>query len=351
MYLHSLATAVPERSWSQSECWEILKTSGALRGLPERSAGLLDKVLNGANGIDRRHFATGDPGSLFTTDATGLYQMFEREAPRLAGKALEPALDRAGISASEIDALFVCTCTGYLCPGISSYLAEQSGMRDDVYLCDLVGLGCGAAIPMLRAAHGHAAANPKARIACVAVEVCSAAFYIDRDPGVLISLCLFGDGAAASVWSGEAGEYPLCAGGFDTHHMPGKRELLRFENRDGKLRNKLHKSVPEHAAGAVGILHDRYRKTLDPDSVPPVPIAHAGGRDVVEAVEAVLGGGVRLDSTREILRRYGNMSSPSVLFALEDHLARGGGGDHLWLTSFGAGFACHAFALSANGMG
>ncbi len=351
MYLHALATAVPENSWTQSECWDILKDSGALEGLPQRSAGILEKVLTGANGIDRRHFATSDPARLFTTDASGLYRMFEREAPLLAAKALQPAMDRAGLDPSEIDALFVCTCTGYLCPGISSYLAEAAGMRDDIYLCDLVGLGCGAAIPMLRAAHGYAAANPQAKIACVAVEVCSAAFYIDPDPGVLISLCLFGDGAAASIWAADRGDYPFHACGFDTHHMPAQRELLRFENVGGKLRNKLHRSVPEHAAGAVRILYDRYCGRIPEDIAEPIPIAHAGGRDVVEAVEAILGEGTNLEPTREILRRYGNMSSPSVLFALEDHLARGGGSDHLWLTSFGAGFACHSFALSANGRG
>ena len=117
------------------------------------------------------------------------------EAPRLAARALDAALTQARLVAGQVDALLICTCTGYLCPGVTSYVAEQLGLRADAFLQDLVGLGCGAAIPCLRAADAMLAAQPAAVVACVAVEVCSAAFYLDDDPGVLVSACLFGDGA------------------------------------------------------------------------------------------------------------------------------------------------------------
>ncbi|MGF1530161.1 MAG: 3-oxoacyl-[acyl-carrier-protein] synthase III C-terminal domain-containing protein [Puniceicoccaceae bacterium] len=315
-----------------------------MEALPGRASSLLKKVLCGPSGIDKRHFATDDPGGLLGLSAEGLYRYFEDAAPNLAMDALGPALDRAECAADELDALFVCTCSGYLCPGLSSYLAERAGLRRDVYLADFVGLGCGAAVPTLRSASGFCSLYPRKKVAVVAVEVCSAAFYLDADPGVLISLCLFGDGAAASIWSSEEGGYPYAAGGFDTIHFPEKRQLLRFENSGGKLRNLLHKSVPEHAAEAVAALWARYEGGKGAAKI----LAHSGGRDVVEAVEAKLEIGP-LESTRRVLKQYGNMSSPSVLFALEDYLAQGGPAEDLWLTSFGAGFACHSFALSPNG--
>jgi alkylresorcinol/alkylpyrone synthase len=80
-------------------------------------------------------------------------------------------------------------------------------------------------------------------------------------------------------------------------------------------------------------------RSCEPDKV----IAHTGGRDVVEALEATLPD-CRLTETREVLRRYGNISSPSVLVALEEALktpAR-----NLWLTAFGAGFAAHSCELN-----
>jgi alkylresorcinol/alkylpyrone synthase len=207
-----------------------------------------------------------------------------------------------------------------------------------VYLADLVGLGCGAAIPMLRAAHGFTAANPDALVATVAVEVCSAAFHADDDPGVLISLCLFGDGAAAALWKGTPGPSGWQAGHFTTVHQPLDRERIRFVNQDGRLRNQLDKAVPGLAAQAVSSLYQK--RTADPDRV----LAHSGGRDVIEALEAVIPH--ELAETRGVLRDHGNMSSPAVLFALERRLAAADPGDRrYWLTAFGAGFAAHACEL------
>ena len=239
--------------------------------LKPRSQTLLHKILAGDSGIEKRHFAIGDPTQMFSRTAEQLNNAFEEEAPKLAGEALEKALQQAGLAASDLDALFVCTCTGYLCPGVSSHLAEDLGMRGDIYLNDVVGLGCGAAVPTLRAAQGFLATHPEAKVATVAVEVCSAAFFMDDDPGVLISLCLFGDGAAAAIWTGEGTNGQLQAGHFHTLHRPEDREKIRFVNSGGKLKNKLHRSVPELAGKAVRELFAK--RSADPAQV----LAHTGG--------------------------------------------------------------------------
>jgi len=296
----------------------------------------MEKILTGgSSGIDERQLSLKSMDEVFAHGPQTLNESFEREAPLLAGKALSAALTQAGLAATDLDALFLCTCTGYLCPGVTSHLAELMGMRSDVYLVDLVGLGCGAAIPTMRAAQGFLAANPDAKVATVAVEICSAAFYADDDPGVLISLCLFGDGAAAAIWSGTGSPGDWQADHFTTVHHPIEREKVRFINAEGKLKNQLHRSVPSLAAEAVAGLYQQHRG--QPDQV----LAHSGGRDVVEALEKVLP--FSLTETREVLAQHGNMSSPSVLFALEKRLASHGDTDQrLWLTAFGAGFAAHA---------
>lgn len=339
MYLRSIATAVPPQSFSQQFCWDAMREENLLASLRTRSAGILEKVLTHCNsGIERRNLAIDTIREAFCEDPEILNQRFEREAAPLAGRALEAALAKSGHAATDIDALFLCTCTGYLCPGVTSHLAEQSGMRDDVYLADLVGLGCGAAIPTMRAAQGYLAANPGSVVAVVAVEICSAAFFANDDPGVLISLCLFGDGAAASIWTDAAAPGAWRAGNFTTTHLPGEREKVRFVNSAGRLKNQLHRAVPALAGEAVAKLYAK--RHADPDQV----LAHSGGRDVVEVLESVLP--FHLLETREVLRDHGNMSSPSVLFALERRLASPGKDDRrLWLTAFGAGFAAHACEL------
>jgi len=341
MYLQSLATAVPTASFSQPDCWRIVEGSAARSRLKRRSMLILHSILRGDHGIERRHFAVPDVESVFDRSSDELNQAFRAEAPALAARALGAALEKAGAAPGEIDALLVCTCTGYLCPGVTSYVAERLGLRQDALLQDLVGLGCGAAIPTLRAASHLLAAHPGATVACVAVEICSAAFYLDDDPGVIISACLFSDGAAATLWRATPGPSGLRAFGFSSLHQPEDRDKLRFEQRDGKLRNLLHRSVPELAAGAVG----RLWAGRGPRPVAGV-VAHPGGRDVLEALAPVVAPHP-LDASARTLREHGNMSSASVLFALEEALRGGGpgGGGDFWLVSFGAGFSAHSCRL------
>lgn len=347
MYLRSLATAVPPQAFTQPECWDLINGSTDSRRLSSRSLALLSAVLNKDSGIDRRHFALTDMAGLFNYTPDQLNEAFRLAAPELAGRALSSALEKAGLRPDQLDALLICTCTGYLCPGVTSYVAEQLGLRPNAFLQDIVGLGCGAAIPTLRATQAVLAAQPDAIVACVAVEICSAALFLDDDPGVLISACLFSDGAAATIWSNTppaAGPHVRCHG-FNTVHRPADRDLLRFEMRDGKLRNLLHKTVPALAADAVTHL-----LASEPHSTAPISriLAHAGGREVIKALEAALPA-YPLDATREVLRDHGNMSSPSVLFALEVALrdACPEPDRDWWLVSFGAGFSAHGCRLSA----
>lgn len=343
MFVHSLAHALPRSVFTQSEVWDILRASPEGKGLSARASGLLEKVLLGPGGIETRHFAEADPARLFPKHAGELNAYFEANAPALAAEALEKALAGAGLGADELDGLVVCTCTGYLCPGLSSHVAERLGMRPDAALVDLVGAGCGAAIPALRVADGQIAACPDHRVAVVAVEICSAAFFLDEDAAVLISLCLFGDAASAVVASGH--NKPGVLGrvsGFQTVHYPEHREKIRFANEKGYLRNRLDRAVPVLAAGAV--------QRLLAGQAPGKLISHAGGRDVLDALAAALPDQENAAS-RDILRRAGNCSSPSVLLALEDDLAADPGARSRILASFGAGFSCHTARFETGPVG
>lgn len=348
MHLHALATAVPTAAYTQQQCWEIVKQSNVRERLGRRSQLMLHAILRGDSGVQTRHFAMPEIHAVFDRSADELNETFRTEAPALASRALSSALSQASLRPSDVDVLLISTCTGYLCPGVTSYVAEQMSIRADAALHDVVGLGCGAAIPTLRAAAAALAANPDAVVACVSVEICSAAFYLDDDPGVLISACLFGDGAAATVWQSKPGATGLRCHGFRSVHQPENRDRIRFEQRDGKLRNLLHPSVPQLAAGAVSGLLSAERARSDAAPIGKL-ISHTGGRDVIEAIEAAVPE-YRLDASRHVLRQFGNMSSPSVLFALEESL-RHGRPDRAadwWLVSFGAGFSAHGCRVSAD---
>jgi alkylresorcinol/alkylpyrone synthase len=348
MYLHALATALPPPVYTQAECWSIVQRSEARQRLNRRSVLTLQTILRHNSGVATRHFAMPDIERIFSLSPDELNEGFRQEAPSLAAGALSSALTQAGLVADQVDALLICTCTGYICPGVTSYVAEQLGIRPDVFLQDLVGLGCGAAIPSLRAAQAVLAMQPDAVVACVAVEVCSAAFFLDDDPGVLVSACLFGDGAAATIWRSTPGPSGLKCDGFSTVHQPVNRDRIRFEMRQGKLRNLLHSSVPGLAATAVKDLLEAEHNRTDARPISRI-LAHGGGRDVLDALEKSCVG-YDMDVSRQILSECGNMSSPSVLFALERALRDGSpneAGDW-WLTSFGAGFSAHGCRIGRD---
>lgn len=345
MYLLSLETADPATFYTQQECHDIFSRSKARKRMKARSVTIMEKVLLRNNGIHTRGFSYPDIETIFDAGPGKLNKVFEQQAPALGTRALDKALRSAGLKADELDGLIVCTCTGYLCPGLSSFIAEQAGLREDCELTDLVGMGCGAAIPSLRQASHLLAARPDSRIAVIAVEICSAAFYLDDDPGVIISACLFGDGAAATIWSGtrpSGGAWQ--ASHFASLHLPAKRQLLRFENADGALRNRLHRCVPEEAAKAVkAVFTQSIAAGMPQDDAILLP--HTGGRDVLDELEAAFPGRAFPES-RAVLLEHGNMSSPSVLYVL-DHTIRNSGqtAAPLWLTGFGAGFTAYGVRL------
>ncbi len=349
MFFIGLGTAVPPRRYSQSECWEAFQQAPQFPRLNPRAQAILKKVLRGDNGITGRHLAVDELSDAFELTPDVLHARFARHAPALAAQAAERALADAGLRAGDIDAVIISTCTGYLCPGLSSYVSEQLGLRPNVLALDLVGQGCGAAVPNLRMAEALLKSARANQVLSICVEVCSAALYLDNDPGVLISACLFGDGAGAAVLSRRAqpGRRRVRWQTADTTLSAADRNLLRFEQKNGLLRNILDPQVPALAARHAATV---LRKILDQTGVEQNQISawifHAGGREVLSAVRQKLKlSESELMRSAAVLSEYGNLSSPFVFFVLQAALAERAPGGWWWLSSFGAGFSCHGALL------
>lgn len=344
MNLLSVSSSFPEKSFTQAECLAGMQAAEFWPSLHSRSRMVLEKVLTGDSGIEKRHFALDDLSDSWSRDAQSLSEAYEKEAPALAADAVRKAVAKAGYTLGQVDTVFLSSCTGYLCPGVTSHMAEILGLRDDVFLQDMTGLGCGAAVPLIHAASGAVALEPDSVVVTVAVEVCSAAFYVEDDFGVIISTCLFGDGAAAAVWSGKGGEWRV--DDFQSLHIPEEREKIRFTNAEGKLRNQLHRSVPKLAGETVARL---YEKRAKEKGEPQAYVTHGGGRNVIEELESVLPNisEGELKYARSVMADYGNLSSPSVLVALERFLddAESSKVDRVWMCAFGAGFSAHSCEL------
>src|SRR5256885_13389369 len=149
MFISGLGVATPAQRYSQAECWEAAHNSARFASLAPRSRALLKKVLLGKNGIAYRHLALDPLSEAFDLSPETMHGRFRQHAPALAGQAARKALTQTGLAAEHIDALIISTCTGYLCPGLTSYVAEALELRVDALLLDLDGEVCGAALPNL----------------------------------------------------------------------------------------------------------------------------------------------------------------------------------------------------------
>jgi alkylresorcinol/alkylpyrone synthase len=349
MFITGLGTATPPHRYTQMQCWDAFQAAPQFAQLDRRARTTLQKVLLHDNGIRTRSLALDSLANVFAADPDTLQQRFALHAPALAHDAATRALQDAGLRAQDIDAVVISTCTGYLCPGLTSYVGESLGLRQDVLALDLVGQGCGAALPNLRAAAALLRTDDCMKVLSICVEVCSAAFYLDNDPGVLISACLFGDGAGAAVLAAEpqpvARSIEWRAAG--SLHNPTERDALRFEYKDGMLRNILSPQVPRLAALHAAVVLDDVlnRQGLSHDDI-DIWIWHAGGRKVLEALQENLNLSANdVVWSSGILSEFGNLSSPSVYFTLQAALAGNAPGGWWWMSSFGAGFSCHGALL------
>jgi len=182
--------------------------------------------------------------------------------------------------------------------------------------------------------------------------VCSAAFYLDNDPGVLVSACLFGDGAGAAVLSnaprGNRRKVEWKLGISSLAHS--QRDALRFEQKNGMLRNILLPQVPKLAGDAAAqVLSDSLGKAGVARGQVAGWVLHTGGRDVLLALREKLALEERdVRHSAAILREFGNISSPTVLFVLQAALNDAVPDGLWWMSAFGAGFSCHGSLLEVS---
>ncbi|MFT5933794.1 MAG: putative naringenin-chalcone synthase [Hydrogenophaga sp.] len=367
-FIRGVGTATPSTRYTKAECLLAFRESSWYEKLDARARFVAHTVLERDNGIDERRLAVASLDDVFKIDADTLATRFLAHAPSLATDAALRAMADAGISAASIDAIVVSTCTGYLCPGLSGYVIERLGLRADVMAFDLVGQGCAAALPNLQLGHNLLRSGSCEHVLSVCVEVSSAAMYLDSDPGVVISACLFGDGAGAAVLSSQRAAPDAAANAKATHApeirwvdstsliAPQHRNALKFELRQGLLRNILTREVPAlasvHAAQVLETVLQR--SGLETEDIGEW-IMHAGGRDVLRALERELGLDAHaLRYSTAMLRQYGNLSSAFVYFVLEAARSNNPGGagsakrGWWWLSSFGAGFSCHGALLEVR---
>ena len=301
-------------------------------------------------GIDFRHFYFENAPRL-DEDSDQLNRRYLRGAIETGCKAARLCLEAAGLSPRDVDLFVVCTSTGYVCPDIGSRLIGHMDLRPDVQRASMVGLGCAGAIPSLQRACDFTQAHPGRIALMLAVEICSACYYVDDTVETVVGSALCADGAAAVLLtSGSLAEspYPEIVD-FQSFLDPTHLDLVGLEHRNGKLRIVLGAQVRDVAFSLIqGALTPLLERNSLSQSDIRFWVAHPGGRKVIENLENHLGlGASELSFSKAVLRNFGNMSSPTVLFVLDEVIRHGEPkpGDWGVMTALGPGMAAEAALL------
>ena len=333
----AVATATPPFRWTQAEILRLAGYADALRrGFFERSD------------IEGRYLWM-DPAR-FSPDETvdDLQARFREAALALGEAAARRALAAAGWTPGDVDFLVTTTCTGRLTPSLDAHLVARLGCRADVQRAHIGDTGCASAVVALQQGWNHLAAFPDHRALVVAVEVCSAAYYVDDRLESAVAHAIFADGAGALAL-GPDGAGPRVVA-HRTHFSPEHLGAMGFEYPGGRPRIVLSKDVRRigpamFEAMTARLLEAHGLKRADVRYW----ILHSAGRRVLDRAAEVLGlGEAEMRHARAVLRRFGNLSSATILFVLEETLRQESPAPGDWgvMIALGPGFAAEGALLA-----
>jgi 3,5-dihydroxyphenylacetyl-CoA synthase len=334
--LAAVATATPRQRFTQAELLELAGYDDVRRRSFFESSDIAGRHLY----LDRATFRPDE-------SVDELAARFRRGALELGEAAVRTALARAGWAAGQVDFLATTTCTGRLTPSLDAHLIARLGLRGDVQRVHVGDTGCASAVVALQQAWNHLRAFPGHRALVVAVEICSAAYFLDDRLESAVAHAIFADGAGAVALARDADGPAILEHRtrFRSEHL----DAMGFEYPGGRPRVILSKDVRRIGAQMMG---EMARVLMDSQGLKREDVAywilHSAGRRVLDRARVLL----ELDESalahsRGVLKEYGNMSSATILFVLERVLARESPVPGEWgvLVGLGPGFAAEGALL------
>lgn len=342
----TVAKQLPKYSKATEEIIPFL--DAWLEGQDERFIRKVKKIFEGA-AVDKR-YSIMDPVEVFTkTSFAERNAIYVREVIDLGEKVLNKALQQAKWKATDIDYIITVSCTGIMIPSLDAYLINSLRLRQDVVRLPVTEMGCAAGISGIIYAKNFLKANPGKRAAVVAVESPTATFQLDDySMANIVSAAIFGDGAACVLLSSNEQDLGPEIIGEEMYHFYDAIEMMGFELTNSGLQMVLDIAVPETIANHFPtIIHPFLEKhqlnIADIDHL----IFHPGGKKIIETVETLFEGlGKNIEETKSVLRSYGNMSSATVLYVLEEIINKKPiTGSKGLMLSFGPGFSAQRVLL------
>lgn len=327
-YINYIGTAVPQYQIPQSQIGQFM--SSALN-MDETAAHKLE-VLYRASGIRYRHSVLSDYAR--SVDEFEFYppnqelepfpnisqrmRIYEQEAIKLALSAIEDTLPK-DFDYHSITHLITISCTGMYAPGLDIEIVQRLGLSSNVHRTAVNFMGCYAAFNGFKLAASICKGDPNAKVLMVAVELCTIHFQKDLSEDTLLANALFSDGAAAALISSTPGDGSLKMLNFHSDIAFSGIEEMAWQIGHNGFIMKLTSLVPNIIEQHIAALTDRLLEKLSVglEDIDYYAI-HPGGKKILEVIERKLKiAKGRNQAAHEILKAYGNMSSPTILFVLK----------------------------------
>jgi alpha-pyrone synthase len=323
-YVNRIATAVPEHDVHTT----FVRFARTL--LDERRRRLFDRMADRAQISHRWSWLkpAAEPEGP-SIDAAGLFargnfpstgermRQYEAAAPALA----ERAVNGLGLDAEalrRITHVIITTCTGLSAPGLDLELVARCGLNPSVERTVVGFMGCYAGINALKLSRHIIRSEPTARVLILSLELCTLHLQETDDLEQVLSFLVFGDGAAASLVTAEP--TGLALDRFHAVLVPETEGLITWHIRELGFDMFLSGQVPNAVGHGLKLMSDEILEGRKPEDI-DLWAVHPGGRSVLDAVEGALAlGQGALSTSRDILDRFGNMSSATVMFVLKEML-------------------------------
>lgn len=333
-YLHGLNTAVPDHELPQT-----LVEDNARRILGPRYKQFERMSASfKTSGVEKRYSFAPIDWFQEPKDWEERNSLYLKSATEIFIKTTMRSLELSRLKAHEIDTIVTVSSTGVATPTLEARAFSELGFKSDVRRVPVFGLGCAGGVSGLSIAQSMAAARPGSKVLLVVIEACTLSFRSDRlQKADIIATILFGDGAASAIISTDPSPIKIGEGHETT--WQDTLDIMGWDVDNTGLGVVFDRSIPafaeEHLKSAIDIaLHNSGLSQNDLNRF----VMHPGGAKVVNAIETALELELEcLDAEREVLKEYGNMSAPTVLFVLSKVLEAGGIGK-MMLGALGPGF-------------
>jgi alkylresorcinol/alkylpyrone synthase len=339
------ATAVPPYTLERDDVKTYI---GKVFELDERRLDAMMTVIDNARVYTRHSIFPVDyivkPRPLAETSLD-----YQKHAILLGRQAAEDCLTNAGVTPRDVDMIITVSCTGFMIPSLDAHLINLMGFRTDVRRLPLTELGCAAGAMALARASEFVRAFPDKTVLIVSVELATLTFQRgDLSQANLISCVLFGDGAAAAVVTGRPAAGPQILDA-ETHTFPNSLDAMGFDLRETGFHIVLSKDVPQMIRDRIKELVDGFlgRRGLTLDAMSAF-ILHPGGQKLLSYLEQQLGlCPCQTQLSWDVLARYGNLSSATILFVLHALLTKNTikPGEYGLGAAFGPGFSAELLLL------